>query len=101
MEQSQIRLHPAVFLATVLVLSVTTRAADAQSRDCSRAPRGVGGAIGRVSPYIELSQGAVDAVRRGTILVRSGLQVAGRGDFSSRAVSRRRRATERPATHPH
>ena len=80
MEQSQIRLHPSVFLATVLVLSVAT-GAEGQSRDCSIAPRGFGGAIGRVSPYLELSQGAVDAVSRGSILVLSSFQFAGRGDF--------------------
>jgi len=80
-EQSQIRLHLSMFLATVLVLKVTTGMAHAQSRDCSIAPRGGGGAIGRVSPYVDLSQGAVDAVPTGSILVRSGFQFAGRGDF--------------------
>jgi hypothetical protein len=80
-EQPQIRVRPSLVLATVLVLNVTTGVAQAQSRDCSIAPRGVGGAIGRVSPYLELSQGAVDAVPRGSILVRNGFQFAGRGDF--------------------
>ncbi len=81
MEQPRIRLHPSMFLATVLILKVTPGIAHAQSRDCSIAPRGVGGAIGRVSPYMDLSQGAVDAVPMGSILVRSGFQFAGRGDF--------------------
>jgi hypothetical protein len=68
-------------MATVLVVNVTAGIAHAQSRECSIAPRGVGGAIGRVSPYMDLSQGAVDAVPRGSILVGSGFQFAGRGDF--------------------
>jgi hypothetical protein len=80
-EQPPVRLQPSLFLATVLVLTVTTGVADAQPRECSIAPRGVGVSIGRVSPYLELSRGAVDAVRTGSILVRNSFQFAGRGDL--------------------
>lgn len=81
MDQPPFRLHPSVFLATALSLTVTTGAAHAQSRDCSIAPRGIGVSMGRVSPYLELSQGAVDDVPRGSIFVRNGFQLTGRGDL--------------------
>jgi hypothetical protein len=68
-------------LATMLVLVMTSAVAHAQSRDCSIAPRGVGVSVGRSSPYLELSQGAVEAVSTGSILVGNGFQFAGRGDL--------------------
>jgi hypothetical protein len=80
-DQPPLRLHPSVFLATAVTFIVTTGAAHTQSRDCSIAPRGIGVSMGRVSPYVELSQGAVDTVPRGSILVRNGFQLAGRGDL--------------------
>lgn len=81
MEQPPFRLYPPLFLATALVLTVTTGIAQAQARDCSIAPRGIGVSVGRVSPYLDLSQGAVDAVPGGSILVRNSFQFAGRGDI--------------------
>jgi hypothetical protein len=80
-EQPRFRSHPSLFLATVLILAVTVDVAHAQSRECSIAPRGIGLSVGRVSPYLELSRGAVDPVPAGSILVRNGFQVAGRGDL--------------------
>jgi hypothetical protein len=80
-EQPPFRLYPPLFLATALVLTVTTGIAQAQARDCSIAPRGIGVSVGRVSPYLDLSQGAVDAVPGGSILVRNSFQFAGRGDI--------------------
>lgn len=80
MDQPPLRLHPSVFLATALTFIVATAVAHAQSRDCSIAPRGVGVSFGRVSPYLDLSQGAVDPVPTGSILVRNSFQFAGRGD---------------------
>jgi hypothetical protein len=76
-----LRLHLPVVPATALILTLAAGVAHAQSRDCSIAPRGIGVSIGRVSPYLELSQGAVDSVPRGSILVRNGFQLAGRGDL--------------------
>ena len=76
-----LRVHPSVLLATALTFIMATAVAHAQSRDCSIAPRGIGVSIGRVSPYLDLSQGAVDTVPRGSILVRNGFQLAGRGDL--------------------
>ena len=76
-----LRLHPSVRLATALTFIVATAVAHAQSRDCSIAARGIGVSIGRVSPYLDLSQGAVDNVPRGSILVRNGVQLAVRGDL--------------------
>ena len=76
-----LRLHPSVLLATALIVIVATAVAHAQPRDCSIAPRGIGVSIGRVSPYLDLSQGAVDNVPQGSILVRNGVQLAGRGDL--------------------
>lgn len=81
MEQLQVRVHCSISLATMLVLTVSTTVAHAQSRDCSIAPRGIGVSMGRSSPYLDLSQGAVDAVPTGSILVRNSFQFAGRGDL--------------------
>ena len=81
MDQAPLCLHPSVALATALTLLGATGLAHAQSRDCSIAPRAIGVSIGRVSPYLDLSPGAVDNVPRGSILVRNGFQLAGRGDL--------------------
>lgn len=81
MEQPRVRLHRSTFLATILVLTVSTAVAHTQSRDCSIAPRSIGVSLGRSSPYLDLSRGAVDAVPTGSITVRSSFQVAGRGDL--------------------
>ena len=81
MEQPPFRLHASMFLAMALVAAVTGDLAHAQVRDCPIAPRGIGVATGRVSPYLELAQGAVDPTPGGSIVVRNSFQFAGRGDL--------------------
>ena len=50
--------------------------------DCSTsAPRAVGVSLGRSSPYLDLSRGATGTDPVGSILVRSGVQLAGRIDL--------------------
>jgi hypothetical protein len=80
-EQPLVRFHLSILLATVLVVTVATGLAHAQSSDCSIAPRGIGVSMGRSSPYLELSQGAVDAIPSGSILVQNSFQIAARGDL--------------------
>jgi len=79
--QSQVRVHCSMSLVTMLVLTVSTAAGHAQSRDCSIAPRGIGVSMGRSSPYLELSRGAVDPMPGGSILVQNSFQFAARGDL--------------------
>jgi hypothetical protein len=77
-----IRFSSSVFLGTVFTFFAATGVGHAQSARCSAAsPRAVGLSLGRVSPYLELSRGAVDADVRGSILVRSGVGLIGRGDL--------------------
>ena len=82
MEQSQIRYSPSVFLGTVFSLLAATGVGHAQSAACSAAsPRAVGVSVGRVSPYLELPRASVDPDVRGSILVRGGVGLTGRGDL--------------------
>jgi hypothetical protein len=73
-----------VRLVSVLAASIVVPAAgQAQVRDdCSTsAPRAVGVSLGRSSPYLELSRGATGTEPAGSILVHSGVQIAGRIDL--------------------
>jgi hypothetical protein len=45
------------------------------------APRAIGVSLGRSSPYLELSRGATGSETTGSVLVHSGLQLAGRLDL--------------------
>jgi hypothetical protein len=81
-ESSRIRFSASVFLATVLAFLAAAGVGHAQTAACSAAsPRSVGVSLGRASPYLDLSRGAVDAEIPGSILVRGGFQLAGRGDL--------------------
>ena len=71
-------------VATVVTLLVTTTVADAQpAGDCSRRiPRAIGFSVGRsLDPYLELSPGALDGDRTGSLFLRGGFHAAARLDL--------------------
>jgi hypothetical protein len=71
------------FIQTLAVLVAAAGLAHAQPiGDCSTsAPRAGGVSVGRSAPYLDLSHGATGSEPVGSVLVRSGLQLAGRVDL--------------------
>ena len=72
-----------ILIALVLATTVGTGVASAQGMECSSPDRPlVGFAIGRSSPYFEVSPETIDLAAGGSVLVRGGWQVGGRADLS-------------------
>lgn len=70
------------FLTVVAALALFPAVASAQSRGCSSPDRPmVGFTIGRSSPYFDVHPQTIDPTG-GSVMVRGGVQVSGRGDFS-------------------
>ena len=80
MVRTRIRLR---FVQALAVLVAAAGSAHAQPiGGCSAsAPRAVGVSVGRSSPYLDLSHGATGTEPVGSVLVRGGLQLAGRVDL--------------------
>ena len=84
MRRPFIRRSSPVLFALLLVATVMAGAGQAQSRSVCQSPvrPSLGVAIGRSSPYVELTSGAVPIDGSGSVRVEGGLIVTARGDLS-------------------